>query len=348
MAPFKTFALPVSIAQAVDTAAGNPIRLSSNENPYGPCPLARKAMAEGINSSNRYNWGTAEQLMAALAKKEGVTEDNILIGAGSTVILDLIVQWLAFKKGNFIVGHPSYINWTKRAEKLGLKKIAVPVTPGKELSLAAMLSAIDADTRMIYVCNPNNPTGTFCEHKALIDFIKAATEKAMVVVDEAYIDFTDQPSVSHLIADNKNLVVVKTFSKIYGLAGARTGYAIAHKDTINQIAELQTWANGDVSVVSRAAALASLADVDFVKQCHAKNTAARNYTMEQLTRLGMRCIPSVTNFIYFSLADYKKDFFDVLKSNNIEGTFIYEEEGQWTRITVGTMDEMRQLIKVLQ
>lgn len=326
-----------------------PIKLSSNENPYGPSPLARTAMTDAVKNSNRYNWNTTENLISALAKKNNVTEDNILVAAGSTEILDFVVQYFAFQKGSFIVANPSYTSWAKTAEKLGLKKISIPLTKDKQHDLTAMLSAIGGDTKLIYVCNPNNPTGTVCENKALISFIREATKKVTVMIDEAYIDFTDQPSVSNLVTDNKNLIVVKTFSKIYGLAGARIGYAIAHKDTINHIGDdLQTWANGSVSVISRAGAIASLADNDFVKQCYAKNQAARKYTIERLTQLSITCIPSHTNFIYFSLTNYKKDFLALLKSSNIQGTYIYEEDGKWTRITVGTIQEMQKFISAIE
>ena len=349
IAQFKTFASPTTNLLAFAPPDDSPIRLSSNENPYGPSPLARTAMTESINNSNRYNWNTSGNLISALAKKNNVTDDNILIGAGSTEILDLIVQYFAFQKGSFIVANPSYTSWAKTAEKLGLKKISVPLTKDKQHDLTAMLAAITADTKLIYVCNPNNPTGTICESAALISFIQEATKKVTVMVDEAYLDFTDQPSVSNLVTDNKNLIVVKTFSKIYGLAGARIGYAIAHKDTINHFADdLQTWANGSVSVVSRAGAIASLTDNDFVSQCYSKNEAARKYTIEQLTQLNITCIPSHTNFIYFSLTNYKKDFLALLKRNNIQGTYIYEEDGKWTRITVGTMDEMQKFITAIK
>ena len=212
-----------------------------------------------------------------------------------------------------------------------------------------MLAAIDIDTKLIYVCNPNNPTGTICENAELVSFIKEATKSVTVMIDEAYLDYTNQPSVSNLVTDNENLIVVKTFSKIYGLAGARIGYAIAHKNTINHFgADMQTWADGSVGVVSRAGAIASLTENDFVSQCYSKNEAAKKYTIEQLTQLNITCIPSHTNFIYFSLTNYMKDFFDLLKSNNIQGTYIYEEEGKWTRITVGTMNEMQQFIKAIK
>lgn len=327
----------------------SPIKLSSNENPYGPSPFARIAMTDAVKNSNRYNWNTTEDLISALAKKNNVTDDNILVGAGSSEILDFVIQYFAFQKGSFIVANPSYTNWAKTAEKLGLIKISISLTKDKQHDLSAMLSAVDGDTKLIYLCNPNNPTGAVCENEALISFIREATKKVTVMIDEAYIDFTNQPSVCNLVTKNKNLIVVKTFSKIYGLAGARIGYAIAHKDTINNIGDnLQTWANGNVSVVSRAGAIASLTDNVFVKQCYAKNELARKYTIEQLTRLNITCIPSHTNFIYFSLINYKKDFFGLLKSNNIQGTYIYEEEGKWTRITVGTIQEMHKFISAIE
>ncbi len=348
IAPFKTFALPETNLLTPAPTGDSPIRLSANESPYGPSPLARVAMAESINNSNRYNWNTTGDLISALAEKNNVSTDNILIGAGSTEILDSVVRYVAAQKGNFVVANPSYTNWTKAAEKQGLKKTAVPLTKDKKHDLPAMLAAIDTDTRLVYICNPNNPTGTVCEREALLSFITEATKKTIVMVDEAYIDFTDQLSVSVLVTENTNLVVIKTFSKIYGLAGARIGYAMAHPNLINKMNELQSWANGGVSLVSRAGAIASLNDSDFIKQCYTKNEAARKYTIEHMTALGISCIPSHTNFIYFSLANYKKNYSALLKSNNIQGTHIYEEDGKWTRITVGTMDEMKKLIAALQ
>ena len=348
IAQLKTFALPETRHFTFTPPGDSPIRLSSNENPYGPSPSARTAMTESISYSNRYSWNITTDLISAIAKKNNVGYENILVGAGSTGILDLAVQSFAFQKGSFIVANPSYTNWAKTAERMGLKKISVPLTSDKRHDLAAMLTAIEPDTRMIYVCNPNNPTGTICENNVLIPFIKEATKKVAVMIDEAYIDFTGQSSVSNLTVENKNLIVVKTFSKIYGLAGARIGYAVANSETIKQLSQLQSWANGGVSVASRAGAIASLQDDEFVKQCYDKNEKAKAYTVEQLRQLNIDSIPSHTNFIYFSLANYKKDFFEQLKSSNIQGTGIYEENGKWTRITVGTMEEMQQFIAAIK
>jgi histidinol-phosphate aminotransferase len=342
----RTFATPVSNHSI--QAGNQPVRLSSNENPYGPAPVAMAAMAESIAGSNRYNWNTASDLIAAIARKNNVADDNILIGPGSTEILDLTFRLPEHQGGSFIIASPSYNSWTKTAEASGLRKIAVPLTGDKRHDLPAMLAAIQPDTRFVYVCNPNNPTGTICDHESLATFINEATKRVTVIADEAYLDFTAQRSVSRLAGDNKNLIIVKTFSKIYGLAGARTGYAISHKDTIDKLSRLQTWPNGGISVVSRAGAIASLKADDFVNQCYVKNEAARKYTIEQLTRLNITCVPSHTNFIYFSLANYSKDYFALLKSNNIQGTNIYEEDGRWTRITVGSMQEMQQFVAAIK
>ena len=347
LANFKSFSSPTQ--NFFKFSADNlPIKLSSNENPYGPSPFARTAMIDNINISNRYNWELTTELIEALAKKNNVNADNILMGAGSTETLDLTVRFLALKKGSLIIADPSYAYWTDAAQKLGLEKITVSLTADKKLNLEAMLKAIKPDTRLIYICNPNNPTGTICDRNKLIKFIAEATKKAVVLVDEAYIDFTDQQSLSSLVIENRNLIVAKTFSKIYGLAGARIGYAIANTKTLEQLSELQSWVNGSISVPSTAAALASLKDEKFVSETHSSNEKVRLFTTEQLQKLNLDCIPSYTNFIYFSLTNYKKDFFKQLKTNNIIGTKIYEEQGRWTRITVGTMQEMQKFISAIE
>jgi len=344
----KTFSFPAK--PAVDDPSYEPIHLSTNENPYGPSASARAAMteAQNINRSNRYNWSNTTNLIAAIAKKNNVTYDNILLGAGSTLIIDLVVQLAAQKKGTFILADPTFNNWTKVAEQLEMKKIAVPLTSEKRHNLPAMLNAMQPDTRMIYVCNPNNPTGTVCNRDELITFINAATKKTIVLVDEAYIEYSDQQSVSELVLENKNLIVVKTFSKIYGLAGGRIGYAVAHTDTIHQLNQYQAMPDAGVSIVSAAGALATIKDENFVKECFALNEKARKYTIEQLERIDIPCVPSHTNFIYFSLINYKKDFFAQLQNNLIQGTRVWEENGMWSRITVGTIEEMQKFITAIK
>lgn len=347
LSQFRSFAEPAQ-PPAAGTIADGLIKLNANENPYGPSPMARLAMAQHNNLSNRYGWDINGELIEALAQKNKITADNILLGAGSTELLDLTARFAATKKGSLIIAAPSYGYWTGAAEKNGLQKIEVPLTPDKKIDLPAMLKAIQEDTRLIYICNPNNPTGTVCEQDALLQFINEATKKTLVLVDEAYIDFTSQLSLAGQVTTNKNLVIAKTFSKIYGLAGARTGYAIAHSSTMEQIAALQSWNNGSVSVVSAAAALASLKDEKFIAETFSLNEKARKYTIEQLQQLNITCIPSSANFLYFSLSGYKQDYFKKLEDAQIIGTRFYEENGKWTRITVGTMEEMQQFIRAIK
>ena len=344
--PFEGFALPTK-EDVIDEKSVGLILLRSNENPYGPSVLARNAMSDSINVSNRYNWELLDELIGKIAQKHNLTDQNILLGAGSSEILNLVALYCSKKTGNLIIAETTFDYWTVTAENAGLKKIAIPLTADKKHDLAAMLNAIDQDTKMVYICNPNNPTGTLCASEALLNFINEATKRTKVLVDEAYLDFTDQPSLANLVTENKNLIIAKTFSKIYGLAGARIGYALAHPETITEMSQLHFSASGSVSILSASGALASLKDDKFVAETILLNAEARKYTIEQLENLKIRCIPSHTNFVYFSLENYTKDFFEQLKKNDILGTKIYEEKGKWSRITIGTMDEMKEFIKAL-
>ncbi len=337
----------------------NQFFLRSNENPYGPSPLAKKAFIDNANISNRYNWDVATQLISDLAKINSVKEDNVLLGAGSTEILDLVAKFVSLDKGhdsprrgtgnaNYVIADPSYDYWTVTLDNLGLTKNKVPLTTNKKINLQAMLEAVNQDTKLVYICNPNNPTGTICERESLVEFVTKISQNTIVLIDEAYLDFTKQKSLSNIVNDHKNIIIVKTFSKIYGLAGARIGYAIANKTIIDNLANSQSNTNNSVSVLSKLAAIASLKDDKFISDCYSLNTTAREYTMSELKKLNCECISSNTNFIYFSLANYKKDYFKQLEDNNIEGGRMYEEQGKWTRITVGKIDEMKKFIKAIQ
>jgi histidinol-phosphate aminotransferase len=339
----ETFASPRPfMPEGNDVSA--PIRLCFNENPYGPSPAARAAMAEQIAKSNRYPWEMINSLMSAVATKNNLSKESVLVAAGSTEILDAVVRFAAREKGNFILGKPTFNHWADAAENAGLQKIEVPLTADKKLDLSAMLAAIRTDTRLIYLCNPNNPTGTVCNADSIRSFVKEATKKTLVMIDEAYLDYSGQPSMADMTKDNENLIVTKTFSKIYGLAGARIGYACGHSKTIEKLSDQQSGSNMGISAVSLAAASVSLNDAGFINQTRTLNEEANKYTVESMKRLGINSIPTQTNFIYFSLVDYKKDFSGLLKSKNILGTGIWEEEGKWSRISIGTMEEMKYLI----
>lgn len=347
---FNSFAAPLVSEKLIDSFENDAdlIFLRSNENPYGPSPLARKAFAENVNISNRYNWDIEAQIISVIALKNSVKDENILLGAGSTEILDLVAKWVSREKGNYVIADPSYDYWTVTLDNFGLTKNKVPLAADKKINLKAMLEAVNQDTKLVYICNPNNPTGTICEREALVEFVTKISQNTMVLIDEAYLDFTKQQSLSNMVNDRKNIIIVKTFSKIYGLAGARIGYAIANKTIIDNLANSQSNTNNSVSVLSKLAAIASLKDDKFVSSCYSLNENVRQYTIIELQKLNCECISSNTNFIYFSLAKYNKDYFKQLENNNIQGGRIYEEQGKWTRITVGKMDEMKKFIKAIQ
>ena len=356
---FNSFASPLVSENSINNfeTDANLIFLRSNENPYGPSPLARKVFVENANISNRYNWDVASQLIADLAKKNNVKDENILLGAGSTEILDLVAKFVSLEKehepkvtgnANYVIADPSYDYWTITLDNLGLTKNKVPLTTDKKINLQAMLEVINQDTRLVYICNPNNPTGTICEREALVEFVARIPKNIIILIDEAYLEFTKQQSLSNLVNDHKNIIIAKTFSKIYGLAGARIGYAIANQTIIDSLANLQSNTNNSVSVLSKLAAIASLKDDQFVSNCYLLNENVRQYTVSELKKLNCECISSNTNFIYFSLAKYNKDYFKQLENNNIEGGRIYEEQGKWTRITVGKMGEMEKFIKAIK
>lgn len=325
-----------------------PIRLTSNENPYGPSPMARRAMADAITQSNRYPWDVTTKLQEKLGTLYGLTKDHVLMGAGSSEILGLSTQLAALNNGNAITAAPTFSIWAPAAEQMGLSITKVPLTTEKKNDLPAMLNQLNDNTRLFYICNPNNPSGTILPASIVREAAEEASKKALVLIDEAYLEYTNEPSLVDIVSNNKNIIIAKTFSKIYGLAGARIGYAIAHPDTINKLAALQPWANAGVSAVSLAAALASLDDKSFVASSKEKNTEARQYTQKELESLGMKVIPSHTNFIYYSLANYQGNWQEALRAKNILSAGTYEQQGQWTRTTIGTLKEMQQFITAVK
>ena len=348
ISPVNAIATPILTPLPPFSPTGNgPIRLCFNENPYGPSPNAIKAIIDTASKSNQYPWQMIDDFRDALAKKNGVAPESTLIGAGSSQIIDAIIRLAAIQKGNFVLADPTFDRWASVAEAAGLQKNAVGLTPTKSIDLDKMLQAINADTRLVYVCNPNNPTGTICNNDALVAFVKKVPKDTLVLVDEAYLDYTDEPSLARMANETSNLVVVKTFSKIYGLAGARIGYAIAQPGTIEKLYALHFGAQMGISTASLAAALASINDKGFVQESSRKNQKVRAYTIAELKKLDIPSIPSHTNFIYFSLENYKKDFFLLLKKNDILGTGIFQETGKWSRITVGTIEEMHKFIQVI-
>ncbi|MEP7110242.1 MAG: histidinol-phosphate transaminase [Ferruginibacter sp.] len=324
------------------------ILLNSNENPYGPPPLARKAILHAYPESNRYPDEYIPVLIKKIAQHWGVGPENILMGAGSSEIIGLVSLHSSMKKKKFITAEPGYKVWNGQAASFGATFDRIALTTERKTDLAAMAAAIDHETAMVYVCNPNNPTGTFVEINELRNFALDAAIKTMVLIDEAYTEFAGLESLASLAVTNPNIVVAKTFSKIYGMAGARVGYAIAHPDTIKKLAGYQAWPNVSVSLVSSAAATASLDDVDFVKETRAKTGQARAICNETFKKLSLDYIPSHTNFILFNIDPIKKDLIKEMEARNIYVQSRKHFGGEWCRVSMGTIEEMQAFCSALK
>jgi len=324
------------------------IKLSSNENPHGPSPMARKAMMDAVNGSNRYPWETTTRLREDIGRLYNLSKDHVIMGAGSSELLGVVALMASLQKGNAVAPDPTFRLWMPAARKTGLQIKLVPLTSTKTTDLQRMKDAIDEQTKLVYICNPNNPTGSVLPAGELETFIKEVAPRAIVLLDEAYTEFSDEPSMAKLVNDHPNLVVAKTFSKIYGMAGARAGFLLANPETISRLKDLQPWANAGTSAVALAGAIASLADHEFLRFCKKENQKARSIFYNTLDKAGMKYIPSHTSFVYFDSSSFGKDVRELLEANKIIGARTFEQGSPWLRLSVGTVAEMEKVAAALQ
>ncbi len=323
------------------------IRLCFNENPFGTSPKALEAMQKSLSLSSRYDFKLADVLCEKIAGNNNVKKENILVSAGSSFLLELITKYVSLYKGHIIIPDPSFTIFAPIAEFLGMSKSVIELNDKKKIDLEKMKSSIQKDTKLIYICNPNNPTGDLLSRAEIENFIKSIPDNIIILVDEAYIEFTTQKSLSDLVDIYKNLIVTRTFSKLYGFAGARLGYAIGHPKMIENLKKLQSWSGAEISVVTMAGAIAAMDDQEFITKVLDNNKKVKDFTISEFNIRGIKTIPSSANFVYFSLENYKGDYFKKLKEAKILGGKTYEEKGKWTRISLGTMEEMRQYFDVI-
>ncbi len=327
---------------------GSIIKLSSNENPYGPSEAAKKAMAAAVAGSNRYQWSLTEQLIAAIATKNNVTPDNVIIGAGSSELLGLVSVLAALKGKKAIAPYPTFRLWMNGAETAGLKITSIPLTAKKDTDLQQMVDALTPDTQLVYLCNPNNPTGVPIPDAELKQFISKIPAHCIILLDEAYTEFENTPSLTPLINTYPNLFIAKTFSKIYGMAGARVGYGIANAALIKQLTNLQPWANASANVVAISGALAAIQDDAFVERCMKDNRESKKIFCNTLTELQLPYAPSATSFVYFDATNYKKNIPQQLEKSNIMGARTFEKDTNWLRLSIGTAQEMTKVAAALK
>lgn len=328
------------------------LNLGSNENPYGISPKAKQALLSILDQSNRYQFNLPALLN--FEKEIGayyqVGSNQVLGTAGSGDALGKLARY--FTKGSLVTATPTFATLPNAAKKYGTKVIEVPLTADKKHDLPAMLKAIDSTTQTVYICNPANPSSTVVAGEALQDFCMEASKKAVVIVDEAYIDFLHHPerqSMIGMIDRYPNILVVRTFSKIHAMAGLRIGFVVGHPSVTGPMNE-GIFANSQMAISNPAmmAALASLKDEAHRDTCKEKNATARAYTIRALKEMGISCIPSYTNFLFFPLGNYPGDFAqDMFKKNVILRSANYPD-GKWARVSLGTLEEMKQFISLMK
>jgi len=328
-------------------------RLSANENPYGPPPVVRQAITDAISLGNRYGHGDAAVLIDLIARKEGVTADHIMLGPGSTDLLEKTAITLFLKGGNVVSADPSYMSLMNTARAIGASWKPVPLTADFAHDLSGMEAAVDAQTRLVYVCNPNNPTGSITAAGPLAAFCARVSQRVPVFIDEAYLDFLDDyagNTMVGLVAEGHDVIVARTFSKIYGMAGLRIGYIVAKPERIARLTGMVRGTMG-LCVTSIQAAIASLKGGGaFCGECRELNAAARDYTVREVTALGYRIIPSYTNFLLFPMGEQLAgdDFLAKMRAEGVGVRVFTIQQKQWCRVSIGKMHEMELFVSAFK
>jgi histidinol-phosphate aminotransferase len=341
---------PNLLVAAPSTSPGKStlLKLDGNENPYGPSPAARQAILASVSEAPRYADTTIETLTNQLAAHEGVAPSQIVIGAGSGELLKMAgLLAVATSGAEVVASRPTYEELPVFAQTLGLKVQWVASDADHRHDLAAMRAAITQLTRLVYVCNPNNPTGTAVTRDALEAFIRSVPSTCTVIVDEAYMDLVDQPgvaTVAALVKEVRNVVVLRTFSKLHGLAGLRIGYAIAPAELAPRLAALSlTWPNA----TGLAAAIASFNDHAFLKSTRAALVGDRAKVHATLDRMGLHRADAQGNFVFFDTGGPLQDFQERMLSEGIKVGRRFDGYDTWARVTIGVHQEVDRFLQAL-
>ena len=338
--PPVSFAKPTQSVTTPLMEGGSVVRLSANENPYGPCPKALQAITDSFGLACRYPDEHNNVLIDKLAKLNSVTHDQVLLGDGSGEILKLCAEtFTGPQNGKLVAADPTFEAILNNASANGAEVVKVPLTSSFAHDLPKMLAA--AKGGLIYVCNPNNPTASITLKNELHDFIAKTPRETMILVDEAYFHYADSPdyeSVIPLVKEHPNLIVSRTFSKIYGMAGLRCGYCVAQRETIERMRPNQMW--DSVNIMALAAASASLDDPDQVPNGQRLNSEAKQFTTSELDRMGYKSIPSQANFIMFDCKRPVVPLLQGLKPHNVQVGRLFPALPNYMRVTIGKKGEM--------
>ncbi|EGL82869.1 Histidinol-phosphate aminotransferase [Caldalkalibacillus thermarum TA2.A1] len=324
------------------------IKLASNENPFGPSPKVKQAIAEACHNLAQYPDGAAFELRRALAEFYQVHPDQLLFGNGSDEIVQIICRTFLTPDSNAVMAEPTFPRYKANVIIEGAQAVEVPLQNGVH-NLEAMAEAVNQQTRLVWICNPNNPTGTYVNEEALTSFLRRVPQDVLVVVDEAYYEYVtedDYPDTVAMLKQYPNIIILRTFSKIYGLAALRIGYAIARQEVIDLLNRVREPFN--TSRVAQQAALAALSDQDYVAHCYEQNKQGKEYYYRHFQSLNLACYPTEANFIMVDLGRPAHPVFEAMLRQGVivrSGKML----GMPTclRITIGSQEQNETIIQLL-
>ncbi len=314
------------------------IKLASNENPFGPSPLALVAAAEAAREGNRYPDGY--RMRSELARRHGVEISEVILGNGSNELIDLIFRTFAEPLAHVVYPDPSFVCYRIGATSTNMTATEVTLRDAVHYDVDALLAAVTPETKLLFVANPNNPTGAYLNSKDLARLLREVPPRVIVVLDEAYLEFADAPDFSSALEMRglrDHLVVLRTFSKAYGLAGFRMGYGIASAQIVNYLDRVRAPFN--VSSIALAAARAALGDVAHLERGLLHNRTERARVAQALSAFGLHVAPSQANFV---LVDFKRDGRGVYDGMLRKGVIVRPMPAPiqtWLRITIGQVHE---------
>lgn len=321
------------------------VKVASNENPLGPSPLAKEAMRAAIEQSHIYPDGGGFKLRTAIAEKLGFEIGNIVLGNGSNEIIELLCHTFLNRDAELIAAKHAFVVYKLMATLFGAKYVEVD-DPGFIHDLDAMAAAITINTRLVFIANPNNPTGTQVTQEAIDSFVEKLPPYAIAVFDEAYFEFLDTPpDVLKHVRAGKNVIVLRTCSKIHGLAALRIGYGIAPKPIADLLQKARQPFN--TNALAQAAALAALDDTDHIEKTRAINREGLAFYEKAFTERGLNYVPSVANFILVEVKQGDLVFKEMLKQGVIIRAMSGYKLPDWVRISIGTPAENQRVLEVL-
>ena len=325
------------------------IKLASNENPFGASPKAIVAMKKCLNGVNRYPDSLGYYLKKRLARYFKFEAENFVLGNGSDELIDLLIKTLVEPDENIVTSEGTFLEYEIVASASDREVKKAPLRYFK-YDLEAILKLVDKKTKLIFISNPNNPTGTYLTKYEVTEFLKALAQNVVVVFDEAYdtfIDVDDYPDSLAYLRRRKNVVVLKTFSKAYGLAGLRLGYLIADAELVHFMERVRQPFN--VNILAQVAGLAAIEDKKFLKKTRRLTIQGKNFVYKELSSLGLGFLPSETNFI---LIDVGRDGMEVFKAMLKFGVIVRDMHAyglkNFIRVTIGTQKENERFVRVLR